>query len=211
MDPWLAGGALALPVLPEADQDDGAVNAISGVRWVATLSPIMLLAGTFLTPVAGYEVPEFALAAVLIFLYLAAQLLRSDGLYLLSFSGLGVLLILEISPDGYFYSFAVTVAILVALDFVVAASVITVLLWIGRQKVTARLEPPPGASVRYRELPLGRIPYAGNVGLPTARMFSAHSYSIVNAAMQHNYCIAIVTRALDAARPVPAAHNPIND
>jgi len=108
------------------------VNAISGVRWVATLSPIMLLAGTFLTPVAGYEVPEFALAAVLIFLYLAAQLLRSDGLYLLSFSGLGVLLILEISPDGYFYSFAVTVAILVALDFVgIVQSLFGLTTWRG--------------------------------------------------------------------------------
>jgi len=108
------------------------VNPVFAVRWAGTLLPALLVLFVILTPVAGYELQEILVVALLFSLYMGALLLRSEGLHFFAFVGLATLIVVGMSQGSYLYSLTAVVGLLIALDFVgLVHSLFGLTLWRG--------------------------------------------------------------------------------
>jgi hypothetical protein len=82
-----------------------------------------------LSPAPGYEPQEYLAATVCLTIFVASLLMGSDGLHIISFSGLAILLVLAVSQIGILYALAVVVVLLVALDLVGLVESLLGLTW----------------------------------------------------------------------------------
>jgi hypothetical protein len=92
------------------------MNPAEVLRRGVSLLPAGLGLAVVLSPAPGYEPQEYLAATVCLTIFVASLLMGSDGLHIISLSGLAILLGLVVSQIGILYALAVVVVLLVTLD-----------------------------------------------------------------------------------------------
>lgn len=95
------------------------MNSPEVLRKGVSLIPGPLALAVVLSTAPGYELSTFIVAVSCLGLFAASLLIRSDGLHIVSLSGLAVLLSLAASRSGFLLSFAAVTSLLVLFDMVV--------------------------------------------------------------------------------------------